>query len=159
MSIIGNRLRAAHRIVWQYRAELEHVWPTPTPRNALRFAFTEAAEAMDAELRLEGGYARNNDKDLSVEDELADCAMMLLTMVGPDAQFADNLSPDRRDVHLDRLAYLIGLELRRDRHLSRIVSYPVQCALDIIAVWPGMNLPARITARLKRIKAKRLGEA
>lgn len=70
-------------LIWTYRHRLADRWPTPPPVDALRFAFTEAAEAMDAWLRLQPAYNRNNAKELSVEDELADCMMMLITALGP----------------------------------------------------------------------------
>lgn len=70
-------------LIWSYRHRLADRWPTPPPVDALRFAFTEAAEAMDAWLRLQPAYNRNNAKVLSVEEELADCLMMLITALGP----------------------------------------------------------------------------
>lgn len=73
-------------LIWSYRQRLADRWPTPPPVDALRFAFTEAAEAMDAWLRLQPAYNRNNAKELSVEDELSDCLMMLVTALGPEWQ-------------------------------------------------------------------------
>jgi len=75
-------------MIWAYRHRLADRWPTPLPLDALRFAFTEAAEAMDARLRLrlQPAYNRNNAKALSVEDELADCMMMLITALGEEWQ-------------------------------------------------------------------------
>lgn len=70
-------------LIWTYRHRLADRWPTPPPVDALRFAFTEAAEAMDAWLRLQPAYNRNNAKVLSVEEELADCILMMVTALGP----------------------------------------------------------------------------
>lgn len=70
-------------LIWTYRHRLADRWPTPPPVDALRFAFTEAAEAMDAWLRLQPAYNRNNAKALSVEEELSDCILMLVTALGP----------------------------------------------------------------------------
>jgi NTP pyrophosphatase (non-canonical NTP hydrolase) len=62
--------------------EIEPYWATPDPLNSLRYAFCEAAEAMDAWLRAERpSDSRNNERQNDVLDELADCAIMLLTAV------------------------------------------------------------------------------
>lgn len=143
-------IRDSHAIVWRYRDELQEVWPTPDATDALRFAFTEAAEAMDANLRLNSGYARNNDKTLSVDDELADCAMMLLTAVGPEWNpFPVPGYVFLHPARLDNICCDVAHALEgRD----------IVPAIESIAVYLGAdNLPARITARLERIKAKRLG--
>lgn len=168
----------SHAIVWRYRDELQDVWPTPPGDDTLRFAYTEAAEAMDAWLRLRGGYARNNDKALSVEDELADCAMMLLTtfairphifrLAYPDSAIMGDwadlrktpatryylLEPDPYSPVniLHNVAYRIGeLLVSRGGNPHGMILRLV----GLIACYPGMDLPARITARLERIKAKR----
>ncbi|GIV81694.1 MAG: hypothetical protein KatS3mg051_1048 [Anaerolineae bacterium] len=77
----GAIARRCHELVWQTRHELEEFWPTPSWQHALLFAFTEAGEAVDAYLRQFGHYARNNERDMSVAAELADCAMMLLSAI------------------------------------------------------------------------------
>ncbi len=45
-----NKLASA-QMVWDFRESAAAWWPTPAERDALRFAFTEAGEAIDAELR------------------------------------------------------------------------------------------------------------
>jgi hypothetical protein len=64
-------------LVKENRAILEPYFPTPDRLDCLRFAATEAAEALDAEMRQNLGYARNHEKHSTVTEELADCAMML----------------------------------------------------------------------------------
>lgn len=68
-----------HEEVQAWRASVQHCFPTPTDGDALSFAVTEAAEALDAELRQNTAYKRNQDKAHSVERELTQCALMLLT--------------------------------------------------------------------------------
>lgn len=161
----AEELRECHAIVWQWRAKLADVWPTPNRLDALRFAVTEAAEAMDAWLRLNGGYARNHDKDLSVEDELADCAMMLLTAAGEDWE------PPQREIHVDAFnATLedIALNVTMLCWHEKLGNYnnngwrdgvnPLPAyAVATIAAYSGMsNLAERINARLERIAERRL---
>lgn len=96
-------LKHLHRIVWEFRAEMQDAFPTPGRDDSLAFAFTEAAgealaaqhgwpdeldaamffsgRLLDAELRLNPRYKRNNDKEHSIPRELTQCAMMLLTAV------------------------------------------------------------------------------
>lgn len=151
MNDYTDMIRDCHALVWRYRAELHDVWPTPPRDDAIRFAFTEAGEAMDAWLRLKGGYARNNDKTLSVEDELADCAMMLLTAAGPrwnEVWIVRYANPEPNiDEVLEGVAGIFCIRTH------------IYFALAPIAAYPGIDLPARITARLERIKAKRLPDA
>ena len=77
-----------HRMVWKFRREIEPYFPTPSPLDSLRFAVTEAAEALDAYLRQNGDYKRNNDKTHSIPQELAQCALMLLTAYPPNVPIA-----------------------------------------------------------------------
>jgi hypothetical protein len=76
-----ENLRALWAAVWAFRAEMEDYFPTPGRDDSLAFAFTESAEAVDAQLRQNPRYKRNNDKAHSIERELTQCAMMLLTSV------------------------------------------------------------------------------
>lgn len=156
---ITETLRECHAIVWRYRAELEHVWPTPNTEDALLFAFTELGEAIDAHLRTRDTYARNRDKSLDVLDELADCAMMLLTALGADYGFPDNIERNFRH-EWDSYAMAMGETVFHGVNPEpRTAHWWMQDAWEMlqrIATHPGMDLPARLTARLERIKAKRL---
>jgi hypothetical protein len=157
---IAGTLRECHRIVWQYRAELKDVWPTPTTEDALLFALTELGEAVDAHLRSKPQYVRNRDKDLSVLDELADCAMMVLTAIGPDL-FYNSWS---RTYHARSwrslnaaLNFIIKeSEWEDDVVLTQADRNVAATLVRDIATYPGMDLPSRLTARLERIKAKQL---
>src|SRR5688572_24607360 len=82
MTDIAKVLKDCHALVWEYRELLKEWWPTPSTRDSARFAVCEACEALDASLRLNEAYARNNAKELSVEAELADTLLMLLTAIG-----------------------------------------------------------------------------
>ena len=75
------KLKEWHEMVWQFRDAVEHNFPTPNRSDSLAFAFTEVAEAIDAQLRQNSSYQRRSEKSHSVEQELTQCAMMLLTAV------------------------------------------------------------------------------
>lgn len=156
--MIQDELKRCHQLVWQRRAELEDVWPTPDTADALRFAFTEAGEAMDAWLRLNGEYARNNEKDLSVEDELADCAMMLLTAL------RDGGTRDIKPILVADIDRLMGICEGVTRAMVKHQIYPmgrwyIDCGFTVgrIANYPEIDLHNRIAARLDRIEKKQRG--
>jgi hypothetical protein len=162
---IAETLRECHALVWEYRARLEPYWPTPTVEDCLLFAFTELGEAVDAHLRSNAQYARNRDKDLSVLDELADCAMMLLTALGNE--WVDN--DQERDggweewqytwhFYLSELNRLLDIRAQygdNDDFLFNWQWYAIN-VVERIATHPGMDLPARLRSRLDRIAAKRM---
>lgn len=78
---MNTTIQELHREVWQFRREMERYFPTPSQADSIAFAFTEIAEAVDATLRQNPLYKRNQEKAHSVERELAQCAMMLLTAI------------------------------------------------------------------------------
>jgi hypothetical protein len=91
--------RGLHSDVWQFHAEAPPPWSVPDQEDALRFVLTEVGESLDAWLRTRPEFSRNNKKSLSVADELADVAFMLLTAFGPqwsldigDQSFNDNIA-------------------------------------------------------------------
>lgn len=154
MTSITETLRTAHGLVWTARAELEPYWPTPNTQDALLFALTELGEAVDADLRTNGDYARNRDKSLSVLDELADCAMMLLTAMGPEARLSE--------VNIGEMTHAWTMYASELAGVMQMypgggwADYNMTLLLARIATHPGMQLTQRLTARLERIKAKRL---
>lgn len=152
---ITDTLRTCHAIVWAARAELEHVWPTPPPEDALLFALTELGEAIDAHLRTNGDYARNRDKSLDVLSELADCAMMLLTAMGPAHRLTELAAGQMTHAWSEYIGGMSGVMQMTPG--TAWADYTMTQLLARIATHPGMDLPTRLTARLERIKAKRLG--
>ena len=107
-------VKDAYVVVWQYRGELEHVWPTPPPEDCRWFAYTEAGEAIDAMLRNNLKYRRNNAKKLDEKDEWADCLIMLLSSMENGTEIDDipvwfrfsktsSIFPDLRVLTVDRI--------------------------------------------------------
>lgn len=78
-------------ILWAARQELSETWPTPDETDCLRFALTEAVEALECDLRSNEKYSRNREKEMDKLDELADCAFMLISAMGPN--WSPNLYP------------------------------------------------------------------
>lgn len=67
------------RVVDHFR-ETGKAWPTT--KDAAIFLATEVAEVLDAIMREESGWSRNNEKETSLEKELQDVLMMLLVTAG-----------------------------------------------------------------------------
>ncbi len=154
-------MRRAHTAVWAYRARLADKWPTPATADALRFAFCEASEALDAWLRLQPQYVRNNARDLSVTDELADCAMMLLTALGVGGMppqwvrarlFANMFVSTAPSI--DDICIAVA-EVHRYRDDVNMLPWRIVNALMLIVLYPGMPpLDQAVAERLSRIAAK-----
>ena len=77
-------LNHLHNIVWDFRDEMDGIWPLPDKYDSIRFALTEAAEAIDAELRDNPFYKRNREKHMTIDHELAQCFLMIMTALGDE---------------------------------------------------------------------------
>jgi len=144
-----NDAAKLHRAVWELRAEIGHVWLTPSPLDCLRYAFTEAGEAMDAWLRQQRpDDARNNARDADVLDELADCAIMLVSALGPNVLFC--IGEPGIDPDLDKVATRIAATLLCPA--LEILPGFVGRALRQIFSYPGFTLDIAL-ARLEKIRA------
>lgn len=73
-----------HQLVWTWRSHIEEHFPAPTRHHSLLFAVTEAGEALEAILRQSNRYKRRSQKKHSEITEWTQCAMMLLTALGPE---------------------------------------------------------------------------
>ena len=153
-----NELQKCHKLVWDFRKEIEPFWATPDPLNSLRYAFTEAAEAMDAWLRQNRpDDSRNNERQNDVLDELADCAIMLLTALNnhnePFRTFRNPNGQIHEPHNLDRIA---KYTIRCIECEKQSLDYRHQASACIwrIANYPEMNLLERIKSRLARIADK-----
>jgi hypothetical protein len=115
----------------------------------LAFAYTEAAEAVDAQLRQNPRYKRNNDKEHSIERELTQCAMMLLTAVPRTWRGWDGLQ-----------MYQTGL-VWTVRNIAIRVSGCLAVPSDIeyilgtvVAINTAVGLSVTLPAELNRMRAK-----
>ena len=147
-----NELQECHRLVWAFRKEIEPYWATPDPLNSLRYAFCEAAESMDAWLRAERpSDSRNNERDNDVLDELADCAIMLLTAVPRLNDLYSHYEMDDYTGSLDSICFHVARLLNDS---SDIVYFKFVMVISLIANYPGMELKQRIQGRLEKIAMK-----
>ena len=148
-----QELQDLHKLVWDFRAVAGEYWPTPEPKDALEYAFTEAGEAIDAGLRERRlGDKRNREKETDRLDEWADCAIMLMTAL-PD--YGDVW---RRTGRTDDAT--ICLRVAEHMYSSGFMSVrrqqDVATTITMISNIEGMELRARIVGRLQRIMHKHL---
>lgn len=144
--------------VWAFRAEANSWWPTPDVRTSLLYAFTEIAEAVDAQIRSEHpDHARNSARNLNVEEELADCVIMLLTALRDTGANRGllNLSPPLafREYDMMSIAYNItraalGLPVGASRWIHAAIWYCIG-KFDSIE-----DCGTMVQLRLERIRAK-----
>ena len=158
----NSTMMAAHTMVWTLRNEIGAVWPTPDVQDSLRFAMTEAAEAMDAFLTAKQQYVRNNpdDKHADIPGEAADCAMMLLTALGEHYWFEDIVSSQVASV--DWLCYHVAQANVRLNELPG--AYPrfdefreILNALSTIDALCNGSFLFHLQRRLSRIRNKHIG--
>lgn len=138
-------MKHLHHQVWTLREEISSTWPTPPHQDCVRYAVCEAAEAMDKWLRVKHPtHARNHERPADINAELADCAMMLLSALGPIWQPAWYVQADVGD--LDTICEEVATMLLwyTDEDVLRI--------LAMIDSYPDMDLEKELTARLERIR-------
>ena len=147
-----NELQKLHQMVWRFRAVMEPHWATPGPVDCLRYAFCEAGEAMDAWLRQQRpNDSRNNERQPDVLDELADCAIMLLSAV-PEVNWEIARTELFPLEAIDKLPQRLG-ELFKCFQSAFFVDDAV-FTVSLIANYQDMNLEERIVGRLWKIAHK-----
>ena len=164
---IGNDLQRAYQQVWKFRGQYNRFWRTPEPVNCLRYAVTEAAEALDAWLREERSKdARNQQKEKNVIEELADCAIMLLSSIQPEDPVSEWLLKSlfeypypSEKVSLDAIVTTVADALKYYNAIQSMSfgGGSVIIALRMIANYPYMQLNLEIGKRLERIWVKHVG--
>jgi len=158
-----------HEMVWQLRAEIHATWPTPTAEDARFFVSTEVNEILEAYLRNEKHYARNNTKLLNPVDELADLLMMALTVMGPEYQYTYAEMYDAKtrpivdaldDVEAVAVIWTMPKLLKRTLlDIARMLYYDltvdtVLCDCVLLAEYLQVDLVTILTAKLAQVKAK-----
>ena len=68
-------MRQIIEVIREYMAFRKQTWPTG--QEALLFTVTEIGEAVDAMLRQDSKWVRNNQKESNIGDEIGDVAQML----------------------------------------------------------------------------------
>lgn len=144
-----DELKRLHKMVWDFRQDMEDYFPTPNQKDSLAFAFTEIAEAVDAQLRQNPTYKRNNEKAHTVERELAQCAMMLFTSLGEAEVKVFGYDLEGYQYPLDKIAYWV----------TELYTYsddfvPEDCLWILSAIAELIDLPLHLSAELERMRQK-----
>jgi hypothetical protein len=158
-----------HELIWSFRREMEAAggaWRTPPPQDSLRYAFTEAGEAMDAWLRAQRpGDGRNTARERHLLAELADCAIMLLSAVPHYEQLLLPPALAEEPVAIDFLAATVGAAVGAfaTAQVSPAANGAVERAYTLIGTslllvdrYPGMALRPEVMKRLQRLLHKHL---
>lgn len=145
-------IQSLHHLVWSYRDCLSSLWPTPNREDSLAFAFTEIGEAIDARLRQNPVYNRNHDKNTNVDDELADCLIMLLTAMGRKFIYdAPDIGWVLKPGFLGDIVFAVAMAYYKGANNAWI------CAAigSIVNEWAWKTDPVTVvTDRLSRIRAR-----
>ena len=157
-------IKQIHTAVWDFRRKYSEWWATPEPDDCLRYAFTEAGELMDAYLRSQRpGDARNNAKDHSVEKELADVAIMLMSAWEYHHFSLDTFDYSYgRTVSVDDVAYYTVRMMNTAVSCNAIKENSFILALTIVNKYSEQNhidLLAQVIANLEEIKRKHVPES
>ena len=137
-----------HRMVWTFREDTQAVFPVPNKQDSLRFAVTEAGEALDAHLRNNGTYKRNQDKDHSEARELAQCLMMLYTAYG-NREYRGEWWPDE-SITVDEVFFAVALA-------HRYGGDEIRNAIRAICQYVGPDIEDELAQALDALRAKHLG--
>lgn len=149
-------LNECYTVVWGFRRNYSEFWPTPSPIDSLRYAYTEAGEALSDWLRENRqDHKRNHAHETDVLGELADCAIMLLTAL-PNVTLKDEDEWLYRD--LDGMARMDAICVAVAQAIYYYDDSPPNISiiqgLNLIAAYPGMNLEVEISKRFEKIFGK-----
>ena len=110
---------ACFSLVWDFREKYGESWKTPDTLDSLRYAYSEMGEAYSEFLREKRSTdLRNRDKVPEFDEELADCAIMLITAVGNNPVPMNDAQKDKaiserimNVVTIDRLSNFVAESL------------------------------------------------
>jgi hypothetical protein len=165
-------LRELWTAVWAFRAEMEDSFPTPGRDDSLAFAYTEgvgeslkalhgwpekeldaavvwASGAVDAELRQNSVYKRNNEKAHTIDRELTQCAMMLLTAVPSTFRAWGDL-----ELFTPIAVWSVRNLALRVAHCLAVPSDIDYILQTVVIIGTVVNLSATLPAELNRMRAK-----
>lgn len=161
--------REIYDYVWKWRSSNEW-FPIPEPADSMRYAVTEAAEAIDAHLRLTRvNDVRANERGEDPFSELGDVVFMIVTAMprDDDVEMAIQLVEgyellDASDLNIDSICYMVfelygfyfgcnkafrySFMQRSVYAVRHIEKYMKEHGLDLLGV---------VKSRLKRIEQKR----
>lgn len=148
------------RTLW----EINHRWrmwmdentgfKTPDTLDCLRYSVCEAAEALDAWMRQKNQHhARNNGREHTVEQELADVAMLLLTAL-PEESLQDWHLVDNELNSLEQLSLHIAFAVEGYKRGFDSWTFDVMIALRYIEEYPNHAMAWRLAECHSRLAMK-----
>jgi hypothetical protein len=142
-------------LVQTFRAQYSAHWPTPSTADCLRYAITEAGEALSDLLReQQPDHKRNHAHAPDVAGELGDCLIMLLSAF---AEPVDGMTIYPYDVTIESLMSVMILAVQRMPYKASSTAYYLHHAkwMVITLIIDRDRLPREVVAeRLAGIKAK-----
>lgn len=146
-----SNMLVARENVLAFRKESQDTYPWPTDEFCVRFAVTEAAEALDALIREDKTFMRNNpDKAHDVLSELGDCAFMILSVRELnvfDVEFQEELNT--YGIIMDTLGLLGMWENDRD-------DIKLALALASLETYPGFDVLKHVQKTIDKQTKKHL---
>jgi len=142
--------------VWSFRRQAADYWLTPDEFDSLCFAFTEAAEAIDTQLRQNGDFVRNHDKHIDSARELTQCAVMLVTALGPGHRYGQTEAwVDHRELNVYECARRVAHAYISYIDAPKATMWRVwaEAALLQIAGLLGDEFPQMVDQELARVEA------
>lgn len=148
----GDRnIGALYEMVWDFRARYGEYFATPSPLMSLYFAETEAAEALDAWIRANSSeFNRAREKDLSVDHELTQCLMMILS-AKPKIFLLREPLEGTISLLIAKIAYAAACLEKDDDVWETLAADAIRYIL-----WLVPDLPARMQEVLDEIYEKRV---
>lgn len=141
---------------WRRWMDENTAFVTPDILDCLRYALCESAECLDAWLRQKNqSHARNNVREHTVEQELADTAMLLLTAMPIEfVEEANRPVSERSDIDwiildISRAVYAFGLP-----GSSAVWASYAEQALRKIKYYPGFDLATELAECHRRLAMK-----
>lgn len=136
---------------WRAWMDAHTPFKTPDTLDCLRYSLIESCEALDAFLRAKNpDHARNNGREHTVESELADTAMLLLTAL-PAAWVDYVIAVPRNSIDdiclavAETVAYFRRAEQWENRASN---------VLRRISTYPGLDLAAELDRCWRRLAVK-----
>lgn len=140
---------------WRAWMDANTKFVTPDTLDCLRYALIESCEALDSWMRARlPDHARNNGRDHTVESELADTAMLLLTAL---TEFMMNQSQYRTAKPIVRTLDDICLAAAESAYYcstDTIWEDKAYLALLMVVGYPGLDLPAELDRCHRRLAIK-----
>lgn len=138
---------------WRAWMDANTKFVTPETLDCLRLALVASTRALDCWLRQKNpDHARNNGREHTVESELADTAMLLLTALPGHDDLMRILkdNPEWGDSNLDSICLMIGYSIVDYKHDQPWTVESVT-ALLAIAHYPGLDLAVELDRCWRRL--------